>query len=219
MTKTNLFCWCGWVVEEPLGDVPPDPLKMDVRTVEPPQERWHGRLWRPEVIQINRFIVICTISEASAWMCLDVMALSHARFFPTLGSARHFAKEFPCDQRNFFVELSPDPGKSVVTRPDAPPTPSPEDAGPYLVLDAYLDRWGRSTPQWFSTKGDALRELRSLSGITSGCLLRCAFRVDEDERQTPLAACWLYAVGLSDLMRWSIHPWPERLPPPHIPRS
>lgn len=213
---TNLFCRHGWVVEDSSRDMSKDPRKMDVKAVEPSDDSVVDRLWNEEIIQVSPFIVICTIGSIGAFLMPDGEALSHARFFSTLGRARHFCREFPLDQRNFFVDLRPDTNKATVTRPDPLPTPNDLEDRPYLVLDAYLDQWGRSTLRWFSSEDEVFDEFYGLSGVTSGCLLRCAFCVDEDEPQTPLVAAWLYAVGRSDRMRWSLHPWPPVLPPPYI---
>jgi len=219
MRHTSLFCWRGWVVEVPHRHVAPnDHRKIDVNVVEPPDERAQDRLWREEVVTVTPHIVICTISGLEQWLVpTGGTVLAHARFFGNRKSARIFAAEFPPGQRNFTVCLQNEEEPPCILRPD--PLPLPDDVGPYCVLDAFLDRWAPGSLTWYSTAMEALQSLSDLSGLTSGCMLRCAFRLDEEEVITPLTAAWLYATGRSHRMRWPISPWPPHLPPPHVPES
>lgn len=222
MSDLHLFCCHGWVrTTEPhwrrsdRGD-----RMVEIQVIEPPDSViHHDRLWESEVVRVDPVVVLGTIGLPEAWL-LGSKIPTHARFFRTPSEAYDFAREHPPDQRNFVLHLNNarrDRRAADATVPAPFPTPEWIARSPYLLLDAYLDRWGQTRPRWFSSEAEVDAELHLLAGMTSGCMLRCALRMEEEAPVVEVVAAWLYATGPTDRMRWSLLPWPEKFPPPHVP--
>lgn len=213
-TQSHLFSPHGWIVPDE-GTMPISRASR-VRIVEPVDGVIHtDSFWPQQTATIGAAMVIVCLGSIEHWLTPGQRFLTHARGFRELNAAYAYAAECTADQWNFLLKF-PNNGASTVTRPHGLPIPDLAGEFPYLILDAWLDRFGYATLQWRADALHVLNAFQGLAGLAGGCMLRCAFKVDEDEVTTPIEACWLYACGRTDRMRWAIHPWPEKLPPPPV---